>query len=196
MGPLALVAIAAAGAISPVPFEARNHDLIVLKTGEHIKCTLLSDPAATTVRFRRLGRGGVQSFKRDHVKRISTKQTLAEAHDEVAATIGERDHLKWHGLAITCLRKRPAMLVQAEADLRKAIKANAAHGASYALLAKVLMRRHKTQEALRAAERALKLSPGDDQAYIIHGTILLQLGKDARESLARALALPHVVYIS
>ena len=190
MGSLALIAAAAIGAtIPPVPFEARGHDLIVLKSGEPIKCTLMSDPKAAMVRFQRLGRAGVQSFKRDQVKRISLKQTLPEAHDEVAATIDPRDHLKWHGLALTCLEKRPPLLDRAEADLRKAIKASPTHGPSFAILAKVLMRRHKTQDALKAAERGLELSQGDDEAYLIHGSILLRLGRDARESLARALAI-------
>jgi tetratricopeptide (TPR) repeat protein len=189
VGSLAFVAALAVGAVQPVPFEGRGHDVVVMNGGEILKGTLMSDPAAATVRIRELGGGGVKAFSKSLVRRIEVKQTLEQAHDEVAASIAEGDHERWLGLAMTCLQKRPPLVDRAEQDLQKSIRAQPAHGSAHALLAEVLLKRHRATEALASAEKAIALAPGDDRAFIVHGRILLELGRDARESIARALAI-------
>lgn len=107
MNALLLAAAATVGAIQPVSFESRGYDEIILESGETLRGTVHSSPGATTIRIQLLSQIGVRAFPRNLVREIRNKQTLAEAHDGVAKGIDDGDADSWHGLALTCLKKRP-----------------------------------------------------------------------------------------
>jgi tetratricopeptide (TPR) repeat protein len=173
--------------ILPLDFEPQPYDLVVLRNGQRLRGDLLSDPDAPSVRIR--VRGSVRAFPRTAVARVEPRFSIEEAHDKLAASLKLDDHVKWHGLALACLGKKPPLLRRAASDLAKAVAANPVHVQSHVLRARVLLKQHRYVEARAAAERARVLGQESAEAHIVHGLVEARLGGDARPSFLKALSL-------
>ncbi len=183
MGSVAILVAAAAGAIQPVPFEARPYDTIVIKaTGNAIKGKLQTSPTAPMVRIRKL-RGNIVAVSQDQVKAVIPRRTLVQAHDDIAARIAPSDHMRWHGLAITCRSKRPPLMEKAIEDLGQALKASPHHLPSLALLTRTYLDLERVDDARRIVEKATKAFPGNDKVQMLKGLLLAASGGDPRPEL-------------
>jgi len=189
VGPLAVVVAAAASAISPVPFEARPYDTIVIKaTGDHIKGVLLTSPDAPLIRIKTVRRRTF-SVSREDVKTVIPRLSLVEAHDAEASKTAPGDHDRWHGLALTCLQKRPPLVEKAVADLDQALAASPRHLPSLLLLARCHLKLDKVADARRVVEKARGFYPESDEVRVVLGLVMAASGKDPRPALRRALAI-------
>jgi len=195
VGPLAVVVVAAAGAIQPVPFEARPYDTVVIKaTGDVIRGILLTSPNAPMVRIRNLRRN-VVAVSRDQVKSVKRRLSLVQAHDAVASEIDPTDHVRWHGLALASLSKRPPtgkkniFVEKAVSDLDRALAASPRHLPSLLLLARCHLRIGQVAEARTAVEKAREFHPKSDEVRVVLGLVMTASGKDPRPALRRALAI-------
>jgi tetratricopeptide (TPR) repeat protein len=193
VGPVAILVAAAAGAIPPVHFEARPYDTIIIKeTDNAIKGTILTAPNARMVTIRKLSGGSSFSVPQNIIKEIRPRLTLEEAHDEVAAEIAPSDHMRWHGLALGCLSKRPPQdkknvwVEKAAADLGQALKASPNHLPSLLLLARCHLKLDRIADARRAVDKAGNMYPADDDVRIVKGMVLAASGEDPRIELRKA----------
>jgi len=189
VGPLAVVVAAAAGAIQPVPFEARPYDTIVVKaTGDHIKGILLTSPDAPLIRIKTIRRRTF-SVSREDVKTVIPRLSLVEAHDEAASKTAPGDHDRWHGLALTCLLKRPPLVEKAVADLAQALAASPRHLPSLLLLARCHLKLDKVADARRVVEKARGFYPESNEVRVVLGLVMAASGEDPRPALRRAVAI-------
>lgn len=177
------------GVIAPVEFEARPYATVILDTHDTLEGEIISPPDAPMVKVRTFDGRGDLAVARKRVKLIKRPRTIEQAHDDIARKIIPGDHEKWYGLALGCLRKRPALLKRAVADLERATAAQPRHLASLILLGRVFLRLNDIKKARSAVEKARSITGSNDEVHILLGKILAASGGDPRKEFEKALAL-------